>query len=172
GRPPRGGGVLSPPPPARPPRGAPRPRRHRGPPAGRDPAAPPGRRRRHDPGQHRRPPADCPRRPDLERRPAPPAAADPVRHRRWPYPGPRPAPGHHTVPCTSCTCTIHCLGISTPHDRPLTVTLGPADPPGLPPPPAHPPRRYAGPAAGHNPPGGRELLDAKQPTDRRGARIR
>jgi hypothetical protein len=43
---------------------------------------PPVRHRRHDPGQHRRPPADRHRRPGMERRPAPPAPADPVRHRR------------------------------------------------------------------------------------------
>ena len=67
-------------------RRADRPHRHRRTPARRDPATPPGRRRRHGPGQHRRPPADRDGRPDLERRPAPPAAADPVRHRRRPDP--------------------------------------------------------------------------------------
>jgi len=43
---------------------------------------PPGRHQRHDPGQHHRPSADRHRRPGLARRPAPPAPADPVRHRR------------------------------------------------------------------------------------------
>src|SRR5262249_7241207 len=51
--------------------------------------------------------------------PAPPVLVPPPRR---PSPAPRPAPGHYPVPSPSCARTSRCLGISTPHDRPLTVT--------------------------------------------------
>jgi len=66
-------------------RGADRPGHRRGRPGRAGQAIRPGRGQRHGPGQPPAPPADRLGRPDLERRPAPPATADALRDRGQPH---------------------------------------------------------------------------------------